>query len=65
VKPITGLELRRKLEQAGWALKRVRGSHHIFVKPGVSKIISVPIHGTQQLKPGMATRIAKDAGLDW
>jgi predicted RNA binding protein YcfA (HicA-like mRNA interferase family) len=65
VKPITGLELCRKLEQAGWALKRIRGSHHIYVKAGERKVLSVPVHGNRQLKPGLATRLAKDANLIW
>jgi predicted RNA binding protein YcfA (HicA-like mRNA interferase family) len=65
LKPITGPELRRKLEQAGWTLKRIRGSHHIFVKAGEPKILSLPIHGNQAVKPGLAARIAKDANLSW
>jgi predicted RNA binding protein YcfA (HicA-like mRNA interferase family) len=65
VKPITGPELCHKLERAGWTLKRVRGSHHIYAKTGEKKILSVPVHGNQQLKPGLATRLAKDAGLSW
>jgi predicted RNA binding protein YcfA (HicA-like mRNA interferase family) len=65
LKPITGLKLRRRLEQAGWTLKRIRGSHRIFVKAGEGKIISLPIHDNQQVKPGLATRIAKDADLSW
>jgi predicted RNA binding protein YcfA (HicA-like mRNA interferase family) len=63
LKPITGPELCRKLEQAGWTLKRVRGSHHIFAKAGEKKILAVPVHGNQQLRPGLAARLAKDAGL--
>jgi predicted RNA binding protein YcfA (HicA-like mRNA interferase family) len=65
VKPITGPELCRKLEQTGWTLKRVGGSHHIFTKAGDKRILVVPVHGNQQLKPGLASRLAKDAGLRW
>jgi predicted RNase H-like HicB family nuclease len=42
VKPIPGPELCRKLERAGWTLKRVRGSHHIYAKTGEKRILSVP-----------------------
>ncbi len=36
--------LRSMLESAGWTLKRIRGSHHVFVKPGRLPI-SIPVHG--------------------
>lgn len=65
MRPISGRELCRLLNAAGWILKRVKGSHHIFGKPGERKIISVPVHGGQDIKPGLANRIAKDAGISW
>ena len=65
MKPITGKELCRLLNEAGWTLKRVKGSHHIFGKPGERKAIAVPVHGNQTIKPGLALRIAKDAGISW
>ena len=37
------------LEQAGYELARVHGSHHIFAKPG-SPIVSIPVH-RNQVKP--------------
>jgi predicted RNA binding protein YcfA (HicA-like mRNA interferase family) len=37
--PITGPDLCRVLEQNGWQLRRVKGSHHIFSKQGERKII--------------------------
>jgi predicted RNA binding protein YcfA (HicA-like mRNA interferase family) len=63
--PITGQELCRKLERAGWSLKRTHGSHHIFGKTGVRNIITVLVHGNDELKPGLAARIARDANLRW
>jgi len=65
MKPIAGKELCRRLGEAGWKLKRVKGSHYIFAKPGERKIIAVPVHGSQTIKPGLALRIAKDAGISW
>jgi predicted RNA binding protein YcfA (HicA-like mRNA interferase family) len=35
--------LRPRLESAGWKLKRISGSHHVFVKPGKLPI-SIPVH---------------------
>jgi predicted RNA binding protein YcfA (HicA-like mRNA interferase family) len=46
-------------------LKRIKGSHHIFGKPGERKIIVVPVHRNQTIKPGLALRISKDAGISW
>jgi predicted RNA binding protein YcfA (HicA-like mRNA interferase family) len=65
MRPITGKELCRRLNEAGWSLKRIHGSHHIFGKVGEWKIISVPIRGNQNIKPGLANRISRDAGISW
>jgi predicted RNA binding protein YcfA (HicA-like mRNA interferase family) len=65
VNPITGPELCKRLEKAGWRLQRVKGSHYIFSKPDERKIISVPVHGNHEVKPGLAKRIARDTGIAW
>lgn len=36
--------LRTALEQHGWTLVRISGSHHIFRKEGWP-ILSIPVHG--------------------
>jgi predicted RNA binding protein YcfA (HicA-like mRNA interferase family) len=51
------------LEEAGWELKRIKGSHHIYKKTGEMRLITVPVHGNESLKPGLLNRILKDAGL--
>jgi predicted RNA binding protein YcfA (HicA-like mRNA interferase family) len=65
MRPITGKELCRLLNEAGWALRRIKGSYHIFGRPGESRIITVPVHGNKTVKPGLAARIARDAGISW
>ncbi|HMJ66720.1 MAG TPA: type II toxin-antitoxin system HicA family toxin [Candidatus Binatia bacterium] len=65
MRPITGKEMCRLLQQNGWILKRIRGSHHIFSKPGQVRIIVVPVHGSTALKPGLAARLSKDTGITW
>ena len=65
MKPISGREMCRLLNEAGWTLKRIKGSHHIFGKTGERKIITVPVHGNKNLKPGLAAAIARDASLSW
>jgi predicted RNA binding protein YcfA (HicA-like mRNA interferase family) len=37
MRPITGKELCRRLGEAGWNLKRIHGSHHIFGKAANGK----------------------------
>ena len=64
MKPVGGPEMCRLIEAKGWILQRIKGSHHIYSKSGERKIISVPVHGNQDLKPGLANRIAKDAGVE-
>ena len=63
MKPVSGKEFARVLERQGWVLRRVTGSHHIFVKSGVVARISVPIHANQPLKRGLQLHLMKIAGL--
>jgi predicted RNA binding protein YcfA (HicA-like mRNA interferase family) len=63
LKSITGSEMCRLIEANGWSLRRINGSHHIYSKPGERKVISIPLHGSKNLKPGLALRIARDAGV--
>ena len=65
MKPITGAELCRLLELNGWRLQRISGSHRIYSKLGERKVLSIPVHGNRDLKPGLATRLARDANLKW
>ena len=63
MKALSGREFARILERHGWTLPRVRGSHHVFGKPGLRQRIVVPIHGNHSLRPGMVRDMLKDAGL--
>ncbi len=53
----------RLLEQHGWTLLRVQGSHHIYGKPGSVTRISVPVHGNKPLKIGLLKHLMKIVGL--
>jgi predicted RNA binding protein YcfA (HicA-like mRNA interferase family) len=64
VKSISGKEFARLLEQRGWQLKRIKGSHHVYVKPGNPARISLPIHGNQPLKIGLLRHLMKLAEID-
>jgi predicted RNA binding protein YcfA (HicA-like mRNA interferase family) len=64
MKNISGRELARVLEQHGWRLLRIHGSHHIYGKDGSIVRLSVPIHGKEPLKSGLLNHLLKMAGLD-
>jgi len=59
---MNGKEAIRKLESEGWRLHRVNGSHHIMHKNGVS--VSVPVHGSKDLRIGTLTSIGKQTGVN-
>jgi len=63
MKVLTGKEFARILEQHGWLLRRIQGSHHIYGKDGSRVRISVPIHGSSTLKLGLQRHLWKLAEL--
>ena len=63
MKSVSGKELAKALEQNGWTLLRVQGSHHIYGKAGSDVRLSVPIHGNQALKTGLLRHLMKMAGI--
>jgi predicted RNA binding protein YcfA (HicA-like mRNA interferase family) len=63
VKTISGKEMCRVLEQRGWTLARINGSHHIYRHAATRRRAVVPVHGSADLKPGTQRGIMRDAGL--
>jgi len=63
VKQVSGKELARLVQQKGWGLARVHGSHHIFVMPGQRERIVIPIHANRPLKMGLLRALMKIADL--
>ena len=57
---MSGKDFIKKLMKDGWELDRVKGSHHIMRKNGVS--LSVPVHGNVDLKPGILNFLIKKVG---
>lgn len=55
-------QLIKDLEEAGWVLERVRGSHHTFKHPDRGGIVTVP-HPKKDLPKGTVKGILKAAGL--
>ena len=52
MKPVSGKQMCRVLEQHGWTLARINGSHHIYRDSATGRRTSVPVHGNRDLKPG-------------
>jgi predicted RNA binding protein YcfA (HicA-like mRNA interferase family) len=63
MKPVSGKRMCRVLEDRGWRLDRITGSHHIYVHPDGGRRVTVPVHGNTDLKPGTQKSIMRDAGL--
>jgi predicted RNA binding protein YcfA (HicA-like mRNA interferase family) len=56
-------ELCRILDQRGFELKRIKGSHHFYRNPDTGKIAVVPMH-KKDLPKGTFYAILKQAGID-
>ena len=63
MKQVSGKALARAIERHGWTLVRVKGSHHVFTKPGRRERIVIPVHGNQPLKIGLLRALMKIAEL--
>ena len=59
---MTGKEIIKILEQNGWHVARVKGSHHIVKKDGMLPTV-VPVHGKKDIKPGLLRSIEKATGV--
>ncbi len=64
MKSLSGKQLCKILEDHGWVLERIRGSHHAYSHPDRTEIITVPVHANRDLRKGTLCKILKDAGLD-
>ena len=63
MKPVTGKSFITILEQKGWVLKRINGSHHIFSHSEKTEIISVPVHKNDDLKIGLQKKLMSIAEI--
>ncbi|MBC7979524.1 MAG: type II toxin-antitoxin system HicA family toxin [Armatimonadetes bacterium] len=59
MKAVTGKRLAKLVEEKGWCLARVNGSHHIYTKDGRIERLVIPIHGSQTLKTGLQRSLMK------
>ena len=58
---LTGKELVKKAQQAGWEVDRIASSHYIMVKG--DKTVSIPVHAGKALGQGLMNKLLKQLGL--
>lgn len=63
MKSISGKQLCKIIEQRGWILQRVTGSHHIYQNLEFEKLLSIPVHKNKDLKIGTLKALMKIADL--
>jgi predicted RNA binding protein YcfA (HicA-like mRNA interferase family) len=63
MKTVSGKRMCKLLEDKGWKLARITGSHHICLIEGKNDRITVPVHGNQDMKTGLQNFIMKLAGI--
>jgi len=63
MKSLSGRDLARLIERHGWTCLRVKGSHHIYGKPGSLVRLSIPVHGNRPLKAGLLRHLVKIAKI--
>lgn len=59
---MNGADIVKQLLRAGWVLRAVKGSHHIYTHPEKGGHISVP-HPKKDLGIGLSNKLLKQAGL--
>ena len=64
MKMLSGKEFGKLLKAKGWHLVRIKGSHHVFMKPGYSARIVVPVHANKSLKIGLQKHLMKLASIE-
>ncbi len=61
----TAKQVMKILEENGWVLARINGSHHIYTKTGFDRPIPVPYHKEKDSDLGVfAKQILKQAHID-
>jgi predicted RNA binding protein YcfA (HicA-like mRNA interferase family) len=60
---VTGRQVLKALQRAGFVLIRTKGSHH-FVRHPDGRATVVPVHAGETLGPGLFNQILKDAEIE-
>lgn len=59
---MTSAELIKRMLKAGWMLRGVKGSHHVYVHPERSGHVTVP-HPRKDLGTGLLRKLLKQTDL--
>lgn len=61
---VTARQALAALHRAGYEVKRISGSHYLLMHPAhPERAVTVPFHGTRDLKAGTLRSIIRQAGL--
>jgi predicted RNA binding protein YcfA (HicA-like mRNA interferase family) len=60
---LRGREVIAALQRAGFAVARIRGSHH-FLRHVDGRRTVVPVHAGETIGPGLMSKILRDAEMD-
>jgi predicted RNA binding protein YcfA (HicA-like mRNA interferase family) len=63
VPSLTGKELLSILKKTGFAVLRVKGSHHFLHHPDGRSTV-VPVHSGETIGPGLFSKILRDCDLN-
>ena len=58
---VSGKQLIKLLQEKGWHVDRIEGSHHILAKG--NKTLSVPVHGSKDLGKCLLHVLMRQGGL--
>ena len=60
---VTGKQALKAFKRLGFEVDRVKGSHHVLVKRGHPYHLSVPVHRSAVLRPGLLRNLIRAAGV--
>lgn len=59
---VTGRELIAALGRKGFQVVRIKGSHHVL-RHDDGRMTVVPVHGKEQIGPGLLAKILRDCDI--
>lgn len=62
MKSISGKNFCKLVEDKGWVLKRINGSHYIYSKQGI--LLVIPVHKNDDLRTGLLKSLMKLSGIE-
>ncbi|MCH7988565.1 MAG: type II toxin-antitoxin system HicA family toxin [Planctomycetes bacterium] len=60
---ITGQEAIKAFSTIGFRLERIKSSHHILKREGHPYLLTIPVHGKKNIKPGTLRALIRAAEI--